>query len=341
MWGDTMGSEIAKLTRLIKKLPEGRVGDVVELVERIIEEDKEEETPDCPHCGTSSACVVKYGFKDGKQRYRRNSCRKTFSAYTKSAVESSRFGEAVWKQVIRDTLNGVSLDKTAMDLGTTHNAVFNMRHKILGAVEAAEIHEPTVLCGVCEVDDTYVLESVKGTKIPEDYYRGPRKRGAKASKPGISNEYVSIMAGVSRSGQIYTRSANRALPSKTEVEEIFDGHIGAETLILCDGAKGIGSLSKVADVSNVKNEEGSFYHINTVNGYHSFIKTRHNNIYHGVATKYLNRYNALFSQVFGSSTEERTEAIYNMLIARNGKYRKSISALKTLEILDLGQLVNT
>jgi len=336
-----MESEIAKLTRLIKKLPEDRVIDVVELVEKIIEEDKEEEVPDCPHCDVPKPCVVKFGFKGGKQRYRCNSCLKTFSASTKSAVESSRYGEAVWKQVIRDTLNGVSLDKTAMGLGMTHNAVFNMRHKILSTVETSERLEPTILCGVCEVDDTYVLESVKGTKIPDEYYREPRKHGAKASKPGISNEYVSIMAGVSRDGQIYTKTANRAVPSKTEVEEIFDGRIGPETLILCDGAKGIGSLSKVAEVSNVKNEAGSFYHINTVNGFHSFIKTRHNNVYHGVATKYLNRYNALFSQVFGSSIEERTETIYNMLIARNGKYRRTVSGLKTLGLLDLGQLVNT
>ena len=247
----------------------------------------------------------------------------------------------MWKQVTRDTLNGVSLDKTAMDLGTTHNAVFNMRHKILSTVESAEKLEPTILCGVCEVDDTYVLESVKGTKIPEDYYREPRKHGAKASKPGISNEYVSIMAGVSRDGQIYTKTANRAVPSKTEVEDIFDGHIGPESLILCDGAKGIGSLSKIAEVSNVKNEKGSFYHINTVNGFHSFIKTRHNNVYHGVATKYLNRYNALFSQAFGGNVEERTETIYNMLITRNGMYRRTISGLKTVGLLDLGQLVNT
>ena len=76
-------------------------------------------------------------------------------------MESSGYGEAVWKQVIRDTVDGVSLDKTADDLGFSHATAFNLRHKILSAIEIHEETVPTVLGGVCEMDDTYVLESVK------------------------------------------------------------------------------------------------------------------------------------------------------------------------------------
>jgi hypothetical protein len=36
-----------------------------------------------------------------------------------------------------------------------------MRHKILLSLEAEESREPTVLDGVCELDDTYVLESLR------------------------------------------------------------------------------------------------------------------------------------------------------------------------------------
>jgi hypothetical protein len=36
------------------------------------------------------------------------------------------------------------------------------------------------------------LESLKGRKIPENYYRKPRKHGAKAAKPGLSNEQICV-----------------------------------------------------------------------------------------------------------------------------------------------------
>lgn len=335
-----MDSDIAKLNRLIKKLPEGRIEEVIEIVEKIIEESTPKEVPSCPHCEASSNLVVRYGKNGDSQRYRCNSCTKYFSDGTKSAIASSRCGEVAWKQVIRDTINGVSIDNTATILSLTHATVFNMRHKILSVAEKVNKLEKTELTGVCEIDDTYVLESVKGTKIPDDYYRAPRKHGAKASKRGLSQEQISIMAGVSRDGAILTKTVNRATPSKEDVTAVFDGHIGKSTLVLCDGTKSVSALSDVVEVSNVKNERDSFYHINNVNGYHSFIKMRQNNIYHGIATKYQNRYNSLYSLAYGCDTEEQVEVIYNRLIQKNREFRRKISELKTTDILDLGQLVN-
>jgi len=332
-----MKSKISELTKLIQKLPEDRIAETIEYVEKIISENTEKEVPDCPHCETDAMGVVRYGLKDGVQRYKCKGCGSTFVSTTNSAIERSGYGESVWKQTIRDTIDGTSLDDTAENLGFSHATAFNMRHKILSAIEIHETTVPTVLSGVCEIDDTYVLESVKGTKIPDDYHRRPRGHGAKASKRGVSNEQVSIMAGVERNGKIYTKTANRSTPGKDDVTEIFNGHIGNETLILCDGAKSFGVLSDVAEVSNVKNERGTFYNINSVNGYHSFIKTRHNNVYRGVATKYLNRYNALFSLAYNSN-EELIDAIYNILISTSGTYRRYNNQLKTANVLDLGQL---
>jgi len=49
-------------------------------------------------------------------------------------------------------------------MGFSHSTAFNYRHKILSALETLETIAPTVLSGVCELDDTYVLESSKGKK---------------------------------------------------------------------------------------------------------------------------------------------------------------------------------
>ncbi len=99
-----MESELAKLNRLIKQLPEDSVAEVVKIVEEIIEENTPQEVPECPHCKAGSNLVVRYGKNGAKQRYRCNSCGKYFGDRTKTAAASSRCGEAAWKQVIRDTL---------------------------------------------------------------------------------------------------------------------------------------------------------------------------------------------------------------------------------------------
>ena len=92
------------------------------------------------------------------------------------------------------------------------------------------------------MDDTFVLESLKGTKLPEEYGRKARKHGAVAGKPGLSNEYICISAGIQRDGAAYCRTVTRAAPSKDDLTAVYEGHIGEAALALCDGASSYHAL---------------------------------------------------------------------------------------------------
>ncbi|GFP28508.1 hypothetical protein HKBW3S33_01923, partial [Candidatus Hakubella thermalkaliphila] len=118
-----------------------------------------------------------------------------------------------------------------------------MRHKILFAVEQEEIENPTKLSGVCEADETYVLESYKGKKMPNDFWRKPRKHGAVAAKPGLSNEYVCVCAGVERDGNAIAVAVYRAIAGKEDIDRVFGERVSESTLILSDGAKGYSVLN--------------------------------------------------------------------------------------------------
>ena len=240
----------------------------------------------------------------------------------------SHCGEAAWKQVIRDTVTGVSLDATAESLLITHSTAFNMRHKILLALEAEEARDPTILDGVLELDDTYVLESYN----PKDFWRNPRKHGAKAQKRGVSNEYVCISTGVQRDGASYSRSVTRATPGKEEIQSVFEGRISGSSLIVCDGATSYNALGESCGcpVMNV-DRKNAFAHVNTANGFHSFIKDRFYQ-YRGVATKYLNRYNVLFSKSFRNS-ENLIDRIYVILCSNDIQRHHSVNDVKTLNLL--------
>ena len=329
-----MENKVAKLIALVQKLPESCLDEAIGYVEEKIAEDTSEKAaPPCPHCGGTAK---RNGHKDGRQRYQCNACGRAFGDTTNAAVSYSHYGEAVWKQVIRDTVEGYSMDDTAHALMLSHSTVFHMRHKILLALEAEEIRQPTVLDGVCEVDDTYVLENFKGKKLPEDCGRKARKHGAVAQKRGISNEYISISTGVQRDGGVYCHTVTRATPGKEDVTAAFGGHIGEAALVLCDGATSYHVLEESCgcDVVSINEENKSaFFHTNTANGLHSFIKDRYNQ-YRGVATKYLNRYNALFAKLFRSG-EDLTDSIYKILCSNDVKRFHTVQDVKSAGLLNI------
>lgn len=251
----------------------------------------------CPYCG--SRHIVRYGKKRKKQRYLCRDCSRTFVTTTHTIMSMSHYPAVIWKEVITDTLLGNSIDYTAEQLELSHQCVFNMRHKILLCLQDMISADPVVLEQVSELDETFVLESYKGKKLPPNVNRPARKHGAKAQKCGISEEYICINTGVQRDGGAVAESVNRAKPDAAELRQVYEGHLGDGMLVLCDGLRSYNALKNLADctikdINTVDEAEKNFYNLNTVNNFHSFIKARYG-FYRGVATKYLNRYNALFT----------------------------------------------
>ena len=315
-----MENPLAEAIELLKRLPEKGLEKALEALLEIKDEcdkEKKKAVPPCPSC--SGQNIVRNGHKHSKQAYLCRSCGKSFVETTKSCLFNSQSGETVWKQVIGDTVNGIPIDETAESLHMHHETVFNMRHKILFCLEEEEARNPTQLEGICEADETYVLESYKGKELPSDFWRKPRKHGAVAEKRGLSNEYLCICAGIERTGGAISQAVNRAMADKEDIRRVFAGRVSSNTVILSDGAKGYSILeeSGICTVINASEEREGFFNINTVNGYHSFIKERNRNA-RGFATKYLNRYNALFSKVY-RATKAVVDDIYNLLCDRDNR----------------------
>ena len=290
-------TKLVELINSIKKLSTDAVSTLLDAVNKLLVSEGLTPKSDCPYCGGS--IVIRYGHKCGKQRFFCKPCNRTFVTTTHTIMSQSHFKEGIWQEIISDTIHGNAIDYSAKRLGINHQTVFNMRHKILLALQSLPDVEDILLGGVSELDETFVLDSYKGKALPEDVDRKPRKHGAKAEKRGISNEYVCICTGIERNGAAYAATINRAKPDANELAQLFENHISDGTLVLCDGLKSYNILPTIAECT-VKNcnvpteEEKCFYHLNTVNGFHSFIKQRYV-FYRGVATKYLNRYNILFA----------------------------------------------
>jgi transposase-like protein len=317
--------KLVDLIALVKELPESHIEEALEKIREIKgRADSEEEAgTSCPHC--NSLKIVRNGRKRRKQAYLCRDCQRSFVSTTKSAIQNSHSSATVWKQVISDTVAGVAIDKTAENLELHHETVFNMRHKILYWVEQALIANPTELTGVCETDETYVLESIKGRKIPENYHRKPRKHGSVASKRGISNEYVCVCASVTGEGKNVAISVNRATPSSQKVLDVFGGRVKENTVVLCDGAHSYNILEDKCIVATTKR-------INKVNGFHSFIKEKLDAA-RGVATIYLNRYNALFSKIYAAD-KSVVDDIFELMTSQSGS-SKTIAHTQSFNLLEV------
>ncbi len=256
---------------------------------------------------------------------------------TNTIMVHSHFSASVWKEMIADTLHGNAIDFSARRLGLYHQAAFNMRHKILMALQ--EIPETAKVClgDVSEFDETFVLDCYKGKELDPKTGRKPRKHGAKASKRGISSEYLCICTGIQRKGDAFAATVNRAKPSAKELLDIFEGHIADGTLVLCDGLRSCHALPGIADCAvrdcmNRESGDAHFFNLNTVNGFHSFIKKRYN-FYRGVASKYINRYNSLFAAAYRNAESISRRLAETVLAVTDTNYYHSNKDVRTAGVL--------
>ena len=98
---------------------------------------------------------------------------------------------------------------------------------------------------------------------------------------------------------------NRAKPNVKKLLSICEGYIADEILAFCDELRSYHAFSGIADrivkdCNDPSSDDRRFYNLNTVNGFHSFIKQKYV-FYRDVASKYINSYNAFFSAVYRSA----------------------------------------
>lgn len=249
-------------------------------------------TPDkCPNCLSVDSKFIKKGVNSGKQRYQCKKCLSVFVWDVNQLTYHSKVSRDKWNIVICDTLSLVSLLKTAAKVDLSENTVFRMRHKFLLVLE--DLVESNVLSGVIECDETYILESLKGTVTAD---RKPRKRQTPATKRGLSNEQVCVIVASNRNGTEYARVIDKGKPTSDKITANLKHHIEDKSVMITD------KLASYNDIITLKacthytlsthKKYDNLLHLNTVNGIHSKLKEVIRN-YRGVATKYLNRYCAL------------------------------------------------
>src|SRR4051794_6058389 len=245
--------------------------------------------PRCPHCGAER--LQRWGHASGLRRYRCQACRKTFNALTGTSLARLR-KKACWLRYGEALAAGVSLAKAAAHCGVHLTTSFRWQHRFLRAATRE------ALGGVVEADETFFRRSHKGSRrwrrgdAPPG--RGPRRRGERASKPGLSAEQVPALIARDRAGH----TADAALPDlgADAITAPLRPPAAGDAVLGADGAKAYAAFAAEGGIrhepinvaAGVRVRDGAF-HIQNVNAYHGRLKGWMGR-FNGVATRYLANY---------------------------------------------------
>jgi transposase-like protein len=240
----------------------------------------------CPHCG--GCRVHRCGQASGLQRLRCVACRRSYNALTGTPLARLR-KRGHWLTYLQCVLDSRSV-RAAADLTGVHRTTsFRWRHRF---VPGAARGRPPTLGAIVEADETYLLESQKGSR---DMQRPPRTRAGKAQRRGISGEHDCLLVARDRTGQTLDFHTGRGPVSAVELASCLGGVLPVDGLLISDGALAYRRFTRNAGIRhafvNVRAGERSRgdIHIQNVNGWHSRFKgwlVR----FRGVASKYLRHY---------------------------------------------------
>jgi transposase-like protein len=268
-------------------------------------------TRQCPHC--QNAKINRHGYSNGLQRYRCNTCAKTFTALTGTPLCGLHKREK-WLEQAEALSEGRTLRRVAEQVGIHVSTAHRWRHRFLSSPKSSPSE---ILTGIAEADETYFLLSFKGKR--GDLGREPRKRGGKASQRGLSTEQVPVLVARDRSG--VTLDCILTGKDSESLTAALKPFIAKDVVLCSDGSKAFAKAAKDLAVEHHALNQSSGvrvdgpWHIQNVNSYHSRLKGW---VYHfrGVATCYLDSYLGWF-RTFDRNSLKRLSPVQWLTLALN------------------------
>ena len=242
--------------------------------------------PPCPHCACGRC--HRSGMANGLQRYRCTGCGRSFNALTGTPLARLRLRDK-WPGYLQCLLESVTVRTAAERMAVAKSTSFRWRHRFIAGVRREQ--RPR-LSGIVEADETYHLESRKGSRHLD---RPARKRGGTASRRGLSRELDCILVARDRNRVTHDFVTGRGPVHARQLAAHLIPVLAADIILVSDAAKAYRTFAKEAGITHqfVNVAGGSrtrgALHIQNVNGWHSRFKTWLRR-FNGVASRYLANY---------------------------------------------------
>ncbi len=197
----------------------------------------------CPECGSISvSCNGKS--KAGIQVYLCKDCANTFTRFSGTLLERSRYPWDVWVEVLRMTLSDDSIEKMKNRLisdfgcaGISTETLFYMRLKLIYAMAAMPLPK---LSGVIQADETVLYESQKGSKTGLiSYIKGEERKpryGRCPSKYGtLSPAFATILTLADEQNYCICRFVTLGRATAEHATDLFEENCYIPAFVCTDG----------------------------------------------------------------------------------------------------------
>ena len=244
----------------------------------------------CPRCAGEHC--HRHGFANDLQRFRCCACGRTFNDLSGTPLARLRH-KAKWLAYSQVLLDSLSVRKGADRVGVHRNTAFRWRHRFLAWVK---LDRPASLNGIVEADETFLLESQKGSRTLD---RPARRRGGRAPMRGISRHLDCILVARDRNGQTIDAVTGRGALTAAQLERRLLPRLDPQALLVTDSHAAYRAFARKHHIAHaavnlragvrVRRLGGQAIHVQNVNAYHQRFKTWLMG-FRGVASRYLPNY---------------------------------------------------
>jgi transposase-like protein len=244
----------------------------------------------CPRCGNERC--YRHGFANDLQRYRCCACGRTFNDLTGTPLARLRL-KAKWLAYSQTLLDSLPVRKAADRVSVHRTTAFRWRHRFLHWVK---LDRPALLNGIVEADETFLLESQKGSRTLD---RPPRRRGGRAATPGISSELDCILVARDREGRTVDAVTGRGALTAAQLDRNLLPRLDQQALLVSDSHAAYRAFARKHRIAHetvnlragvrARRLGNLAIHVQNVNAYHQRFKTWLQR-FRGVASRYLPNY---------------------------------------------------
>lgn len=238
-------------------------------------------TVKCPYCNSKEVRLT----SKPKARYVCQNCKEQFSVFSETIFEGTLLPLPKWFAAIALVLNaksGMAAKEVERNIGMTYKTAYYLCMRI----RIGMLMKKSKLVGIIEMDESYFGgRARKNGKIQDN----TPSLSTNTLKRGRGTNKVSVTAMVQRKGNVTTKVMEKL--TKRNLLAMLKSHATKEnSILITDGFRSYTELEQYIDrlvINHSKEYSKGIVHINTVEGFWSYVKNGIKGSYKAISKKYL------------------------------------------------------
>jgi transposase-like protein len=246
----------------------------------------------CTFCDSNNVKSI----KTEQGRYTCRNCNKSFSVIVGTIFEETRLELPKWFQVITLMLNAKS-SMSAKEVERNMGFTYKTAYYVCMRIRIGMLMPETKLNGIIEMDESYFSGKARSEHpIPDNEV----SLSTATSKRGRGTNKVSVVGMVQRKGNVKTKIIEK-LTKRNLLHMLKENAKKDNSILVTDGFRSYAELETYIDrlvINHSKQYSRGIVHINTIEGFWSYVKNGIKGSFKSVSKKYLPLYLVEFEWKF-------------------------------------------